>query len=621
MTPKKIDNQRYEFDDAPEEYGAEHFEDPLQQQIKEPWYKKLLKNKKMLFIIGGVAAAILILVLVLVLGSGGGSYSGERVFLEIECPDSVPDGSEITYRINAINKEAVGLNNVELELLFPEGFTYTSSSMEKNEGANVWEIGDIEENHSQDLEISGTLTGTASELKVVKGVMRFQPAGLSSEFAVEAENSTVIAAGNVSLTIDAPQNTASGNEIEYNVRYENLGGEEETGWYVRLSYPEGFEYRGAEPSPADSNNIWKLPGLESGEKGEIAISGILTGIDNEAKKVVAELGVMEDGTFRAQLTKEDTTVIVESVVLITESLAGQETDVIDAGQELDFVIDYKNQGSVGLRNASIEVTLSNPDIIDFGKFEAEGGSYSDGKITWNSSGIPDLALIQPNTGGEIEFSLAIKDRLEMPIDSVEDKNFTLDTQAFLISDDIPLSISAEHKVESEPLDLKLNSFITVDAQGFYYDQFTGEPIGSGPMPPEVGEKTTYHIIWEVTNMANDLSDAKVSVVLAPGASYADNANVTHGQDIQFDPKTSSVTWDIGRVPANTGTFSEKIMASFDVSITPGEDKVGQYVQLLQETVFSAFDTFTESELMGEDESLTTELPDDVFAEDKGEVQP
>jgi len=222
------------FDEPPKEYSAEHFDDPLQQQIKVPWYKKLLQNKKMLFIIGAAVAAILIVILIVALSSGGGSYSGERVFLEIEGPDSVADGSQVTYRINAVNKEAVDIRDVEIELIFPQGFSYTSSSIEKSEDGNVWNLGSIEENYSSDFEVSGILSGSASELKIVKGVMRFTPADINSDFSVEAEASTIISAGNILLTIDAPQTSASGNDVEYKVRYENRGNENEKGWYIRL---------------------------------------------------------------------------------------------------------------------------------------------------------------------------------------------------------------------------------------------------------------------------------------------------------------------------------------------------------------------------------------------------
>ncbi|MFC1721396.1 hypothetical protein ACFL0Z_00595 [Patescibacteria group bacterium] len=608
----------------PEEYGAEHFEDPMHQQIKESWFKKLLANKKLLFIIAAVVVAALIITLVIIFSGSRGTYSDQKVWLEIEGSDSVASGSEVTYRLNAINKEEVALNDVEIEIIFPEGFVLNSSTLDREDPSrNIWQLGTIPENHSQDFEVTGTLDGTAGDLKLINGIMRFVPEGLGAKYEKKGETSTVIATGDVTLTVDAPQNVVSGNEIEYLVRYQNRSRETVSGIYIQATYPSGFTFLESDPNPTDGNTIWKLPDLDGNEQGEIKIKGRLTGVKDDTKRVKVEIGTKgEDGSFYSQLTKEDTTRIVESALVISQGIM-EGSEIVNPGEDIILKITYENLGNVELRNAEIDLTLSNPDIIDFGHFNAPGGSLEDNnhKITWISSGIPGLELIKPNDKGEIEVRFRIKDRALLPVDSVDDKNFSLATQAALISEDIPVSVSIEHKVESPPIEFKVSSYITVDAQGFYYDQMTGSPVGEGPMPPKVNQTTKYHIIWTVTNLANDLEDAEVSVVLAPGVKWENNATVTHGEDLNYNAKTGKIIWKIGQVPANIGTVGEKMAASFDISITPGADKVGSEVNLLQESQFSATDTFTGVELEGVDESLDTNLPDDVFAKDQGQVQP
>lgn len=612
------------LNEPPEEYGAEHFEDPMYQEIKDPWYKKLLANKKLLIILGGAVAAVLIVVLIFVFSGSKGTYSDQQVWLEIEGPDSVNSGSEVTYRINAINKEEVALNDVQVELVFPEGFSFVSSTLEREEaGRNIWNLGKIEENYSSDFEVKGTLDGAAGDLKMINGFMRYVPEGLGAEYEKTGDTSTIIATGDMTLTVDAPQNVVSGNEIEYLIRYQNRSSESVSDVYIQATYPSGFTFVDSDPEATEGNARWKISELAGGEQGEITVKGRLTGNKDETKRVKVEVGTMgSDGSFLSQLTKEDTTRIVESAVVISQTIA-EGSEIVNPGEDILLVVSYENLGNVELRNVEIDLNLSSPEVIDFGHFEAPGGSLEDdnSKIVWISSGIPALELLKPNDKGEIEVRFRIKDRALLSVDSVDDKDFSLVTQADLISEDIPISVSVDHKVESEPIEFKVNSYITVDAQGFYYDQMTGTPVGSGPMPPEVGKTTKYHIIWNVTNLANDLEDAEVSVVLAPGVKWENNANVTHGQDLEYNAKTGKVTWKIGQVPANIGTVGEKMAASFDVSITPGSDKVGGEVDLLQESQFSALDTFTESELKGSDEALDTELPDDIFAKEKGQVQP
>ncbi|MFC1617766.1 hypothetical protein ACFL2B_00630 [Patescibacteria group bacterium] len=603
-----VDRSMYSKD--PEEYDPEHFEDPLHQEIKTSRVN-FLKSKKFWIIIGAIVAAV-VLLFVFVFGEQAGTYSGDKVFLEIDGTQTIESGGEVSYRINCINKEEVDLNNVEVELLFPDTFSFTSSTLEK-ESNTLWQIGNIEAEHSVDFEVKGTLAGKADELKTLNGAMRFSPVGIGSDFAVESEFSTVIAAGDLNLSIDAPDTTQIGGDVEYFVRYENKGEKTAQNLFLKMSYPEGFAFKSAEPSSTEGNSTWKLPALKAGAKGEVLIKGNLDGVNDETKRVTAELGSQnDDGEFFSQISKEDTTRIVESAESVTATIDGQTEIIADTGEEFEVLITYQNQGSVALKNAIIEFDL-NPDIINFEKLAIPGGSYSEGKITWNSSGVPELALIQPNDGGEIEFRLAIKDRTQLPINAITDKNFKIDGQAVLIGGE-------GERVQATPLVIKLNSFLTIIPQGLYYNQYAGEPIGTGPMPPRVGEKTTYRITWSVENLANDIDNAIVSVVLAPGVKWENNDRVSHGQELTYEPKSGKISWNIGKVPANTGTFSEKMTASFDISITPGEDKIGKEVPLLQESTYEGEDAFTGVELKGDAAGFSTELPDDKFAEDQGAVE-
>ncbi len=604
-----VDRSMYSKD--PEEYSEEHFDDPLHQKIQSQ-RKPFWKNKKILIGIGAAVVAV-VLIVVFVFAGQNGTYTGDKVFLEIDGTEATTSGGEVSYRINCINKEEVNLEDVEVGLIFPETFSFISSTLDR-ESNNIWKVGEIETGHSKDFEVKGTLSGISEAMQTVKGTMNFTPKGIGSSFEVESEFSTVISSGDVTVVVDAPETTTSGSNIEYLVRYENKGDETVQNLFLKMTYPEGFAYAEARPKPAEGSNTWKLPAMKSGSKGEVLIKGSITGSKDEAMRVTAELGSKNDsGEFFLQTQNEDSTRIVESAESITATILGETEIVTDPGQEFKVVIKYQNQGSVALKNAIVEFEL-NPDIVDFSKLNISGGAYEEGKIVWNSSGISELSLIQPNDGGEIEFKLPIKNRAELPISSITDKNFAVNGQAVLIG-------SEDERVESVPLVIKLNSFLTIVPQGLYYDQYGGEPIGSGPMPPKVGEKTTYHITLFVENLANDLGEVEVSVPLAPGVKWEDNEKVSHGQDLEFDSKANKIIWRIGKVPANTGTFSEKMVASFDISITPGADKVGDEPELLKQTTYTGNDTFTETALLGESAGLTTELPDDKFAKDQGEVQP
>ena len=591
----------------PQEYSAEHFQDPLRQQIKEPWWSKLLRDKKKLTLIIILAsAAVAGIIIWIVIRNSLPIFSGKKVFLEISAPSALASGSEITYRINCVNKEEVALKEAEVELILPPSFQYQDSSW-PSEDRRTWSLGRIEPNASKDFTLTGTLSGVADEASPITGTMRFVPEGINSSFAVEAAALTVISAGDLTLTIDAPQSTASGNDIEYLIRYENRSSDKKENLVLRLTYPDGFSFVSAQPAATSANNQWQLPALAGGSNGQVKINGRLTGVSNEAKRVIAELGTTDaQGNFLVQLRKEDSTRVMQSAIVLAQTINGQKQLNVNTGEKLDFLIDYENQGGVALKNVSIVVEV-NPELIDFSAFNSKGGNYSNGKITWNSTGIPELSLIQPAQKGSVSFTTKVKNRQELPVKSAGDKNLKIIAKAFLQSDDIPIEISANRQVGAEAIEAKLNSYLELGAYILYYNQMDGQPLGSGPMPPRVNQKTTYRYFLEVTNYTNDVNEAKVICALPPGVKYEGNDTISHGQDLTYDSKTGQITWLIGKIPANQGFKTEKMLASFNISITPGEDKVGQELPLMKTSDLSGQDSFTGVGLKGNVGELNTNL--------------
>lgn len=597
----------HSFHKKPEEYGAEHFDDPLHKQIKEPWWSRLLKDKKKLILIGIIAAAAIAGIIAwVVIRNNLPIFTGKKVFLEISAPTVTTSGAEMTYRINCVNKEDVALSQTEVELILPPNFEFKETSL-KSDDHRLWQLGRIESNTARDFTVTGVIAGVADESNPIKGTLRFTPAGINSSFAVEAAAVTVISASDLTLTVDAPKTAASGNDIEYLIRYENRSPETKSGLGLRLTYPDGFTFQSAQPAPASGNANWTLPSLAGGSSGAVKVSGRLTGSNNEAKRIVAELGTTDaQGNFLVQLRKEDSTRVMQSTVMVTHTINQQQQLNVDAGEKLDFAVNYENQGGVALKNVTITVEVD-PTLIDFSSFNSNGGNYSNGKITWNSTGVADLSLIQPAQKGSVSFSTKMKKLADLPVKSAGDKNLNIVSRGFLQSDDISTDISTDHRVESEKAEAKLNSYLELGAQILYYNQMDGQPLGSGPLPPKVNQKTTYRYFVELTNYTNDVDEAKVVCALAPGVSYEGSDTISHGQDLEYDAKTGQVTWLIGRIPANQGFKTEKMVASFNISIKPGDDKVGKEVTLIKTTDISGKDAYTGVALKANGDELTTDL--------------
>ncbi len=117
--------------------------------------------------------------------------------------------------------------------------------------------------------------------------------------------------------------------------------------------------------------------------------------------------------------------------------------------------------------------------------------------------------------------------------------------------------------------------------------------GSGPMPPQVGQETTYTVRWQVANPGNTVRDAKVTATLPPGVTFNGMAVAVNGGSAPtFDANRNTVTWNIGTLPFGTGNGSARYEATFGISIRPGSNQVGALIPLVTRATLTGTDSFT-----------------------------
>ncbi len=142
-----------------------------------------------------------------------------------------------------------------------------------------------------------------------------------------------------------------------------------------------------------------------------------------------------------------------------------------------------------------------------------------------------------------------------------------------------------------------------------------EPLGSGPLPPTVGETTSYRIEWNIENSGHDLENVEVSTILPQDVVWTDQSQTAIGE-LTFNQTTRQVSWKISKLPTSVPNPD----AWFNVSISPSEQDVGTFVKLTNPTAFEAKDQVTEDNISDTKDILTTEIPLDSFAKGKGIVK-
>jgi len=214
----------------------------------------------------------------------------------------------------------------------------------------------------------------------------------------------------------------------------------------------------------------------------------------------------------------------------------------------------------------------------------------------------------------LKFSVKLKDA--MPVKAYGDKNFVIYDVVNSGSVNIPLALLDQQVQDTAELTIKVNSKLGLDARGYYQDAFLPN---DGPIPPKVGETTSYTIYWYVTNPSNNVEGVRVEAILPSYVEWL-NKFKPASTNFQYDNLNRRVVWDIGTLPAATGVLSPAKYVAFQVGLTPSAPQINQVANLINQSLITGKDSFTGVDLRTTDAQIGSDLPDDsTITWDKGRV--
>jgi hypothetical protein len=159
------------------------------------------------------------------------------------------------------------------------------------------------------------------------------------------------------------------------------------------------------------------------------------------------------------------------------------------------------------------------------------------------------------------------------------------------------------------IEAKFDSTIAVASQASRGGAF----VVAGPVPPQVGQTTTYALTIVAEAGVNDLTDAIVTTALPIYVNWRDS--VVGDGDLIYNAVSQQLEWKAGNI-ASGG----RKQVSFQVGITPSISQVGGSLVLLQSQTLRATDRFTDSRLQAQADPVYTELSTEAgFDEDNGIV--
>ncbi|MFA6525619.1 MAG: hypothetical protein WCT33_05140 [Patescibacteria group bacterium] len=553
----------------------------------------------------------------------GNNTGGKSIELSISAPKEISSGEEVLFEVTYLNKENVAINDADVTMMYPEGFHFSHSEpAAANEAHTFWQLKSIPGGMGGKIKIYGQVIGEIDETKTFQATMDYMPANFSSSFREKASHSLEITSSIFDLALKAPLRIVSGQETEIDITVKNNSEINLTNVRITAGYPEGFIINSSDPEMSEDKQSWFLKTLNASEEKIIKLKGVFTGNPGDTQELNIQLGiVMDNGVFRLQNEKTALVFIVKPELNLQFTVDGfNQEHSVNPDDMLEFNIAYQNASDLKLDNVVIQANFTaDTQILNFAAMEdSRNGIFDEEQktITWSATEMEELASIVPGATGNISVKIPVVSSLSPQKSS--DSNFSVDAYAKVKSLEAEDTGNFEVQSESNHVIVKMNSKVELKAEARYYsDDF--EKLGTGPIPPMVGEATTYRIFWTVSNLYNDLKNVEVTTLLPDDVSWNGNASGSADTKVTFNRETRTVTCKIQELPANSGTLLPIAKATFDVSITPTISQVGKLVMLTQGSILSARDTFTGLNVLVNDRVITTDLENDVAASGRGIV--
>lgn len=537
---------------------------------------------------------------------GGNSISSANIAVSINGPFTVGGGEELPIQVGITNENNVPIESATLIVEYPRG----TQAVDENEELFIERIplDTIRSGETVNVPLRARVFGEENDELEVKVSVEYRVAGSNATFFKEAQPLRFkITTSPVSLDLDAVETIASGQEFTVTLAVQSNASAPLSNLLVQAEYPAGFDFTSSSPNPASGQNTWRIEDLEPEGTAEIEITGVMTGTESETQILRFSVGVPNERdpyTLASAFSTASSEISIEHPFMeVNLSVNGTEGDLaIAPGQASNVSVTIRNTLDDAVYNAEVRVQLSGNALSDL-EIRPSNGFYDSNTqmVIWDSSSRSDLTEILPGTTEELRFTITPKaDSIRTP---------RLDLAASVRARRVRESSVSEALLGSAAATLRVESAVILTGETARDDAgFTD----TGPVPPVVGETTSYTIVVRAEGGGNDVSDAVVTATLPTYVTWV-GTTAGHGS-ISYSGPNRTVTWKAGDISA--GSAAE---ASFQVTIAPSASQTNTTPTLVSEQRLRAEDRFTGSVVRATSPALTTRVTSDEA--NSGRVQP
>jgi hypothetical protein len=587
-----------------------------------------IKSKRWIWITSGISAVLLILLFTAWAGFAFfktfQGFSGKGLELEVEGPEKIALGQEITYFVNYRNPLQEPLAHVDLRVNFPTDFVITDMKPAPTEQGNVWKLGALAAEQRGTIKIRGTFTGALGTISAVQAIATYRPANYSSDFEAMSTKQIEYSETVVEGFIQVPEKAIPGDNTSLIYHFKNTGTDKLEDLWVQFTIPEGFapDLESMGTSTVQGRVFEKFVGdLNAGDQTEFTLFGsFASGYGGDAE-ILSQIGTKGgNGQFLPMHKAEAIVPVLAGDLSLNFIVNGSEQQerTVSYGEELRGIIGYENMADESLSDVVIKMQLETIDLgsgevltskklVDIGRISSSATTTINAtEIIWDKSALNDLESLPTRGSGSIDVSLPIV--YAAPDKGAVALRVTVSADVRAVGD-----TELNRTITMAPMTFIMLSDASLTAVARYYSE-EGAPLGAGPLPPKVGEATTYRIIWRLNKTVHSLKNVEVTTKIPRSVSFNEIATTSAGE-LTYKEEDRTLHWSLNKMPTGVGEAE----VQFNVSLTPVAADDGRFASLMDDITFQATDEDIQESILLVIKQLNTDLQSDENAAGKGVV--
>lgn len=540
------------------------------------------QSKRVLFIF--ISLSLLIFAILYVFFSQEG-FSKEQISASVKGPQQIKSGQPYLFEITIANNSSKSIEDVRIEIE-PSSILKFEDLDEDRKVFEVESIGSKEE-YTESISVVAQSVEEEAHIDVSA---QYSPMGLNGRFSTSPERyKFFIGSFDADITIDAPPTAFVQEEISGVISITPNETLKQDNLQIEIQPPSSFEITSSAPSLNDRMS-WDVSSFEEGETKEFSFRGYGTKTGDFV--IDFKIGIKEETLALKPLSIVNHAISITDNPLIASIDAFNKEDFFVTSDELiDLTLNIANKGEEELNDIVIKMNLPD-EILAVDSFYTDPIFKENGNtIEISHELVPQLSSIKSKKEIDIPFQVKSKDFSLLSFEEDEEHIFNVEVVASsengIVRNEIERQILLKGDTNFEQKVLKDSDLL----------------LGQGPLPPVVGRRTSYIIVWSLSNDINTLNDIKVEAKLPDNVEFSGEVALTN-EDITYNEDENTVIWEVESMQQDNREVH------LEVWLTPEEEHIGLRIPIVQSTIITYYNASIRESINERISSVSTALPDD-----------